>query len=330
MIRLQKYIADAGITSRRKAEVLIEEGRVTINGKKVTVLGTKVDPANDIVTVMGEVIDPDAVDRVYIVLHKPRGYMTTMSDPEGRKTVMDLIPASLGRVYPVGRLDYLSEGLLIMTNDGELANSIIHPSSNVTKVYEVKVFGGVNHKLLNELRDGFDDPEVGKIKPQSVRVIKQLPSKTWLEVRISDGKNREIRRLCEGHGLTIDKLKRVSIGGLAIQGISPGSYQFITKKQLEEAIQAEFQSAKKSIKVKNKPLQAGPHAADRTFLRFRKENYFDTISQQKEKKRQIELEKQKEREEKDKEYLRKREARKKRLEKKREDKMSGVHAAIVK
>jgi 23S rRNA pseudouridine2605 synthase len=330
MIRLQKYIADAGITSRRKAEVLIEEGRVAVNGKKVTLLGTKVDPSKDVVTVKGEVIDPDAVDRVYMVLHKPRGYMTTVSDPEGRKTVMDLIPASLGRVYPVGRLDYLSEGLLIMTNDGELANDIIHPSSNITKVYEVKVFGGVNHKLLKELRAGFDDPEVGAIRPQSVRVIKQLPSKTWLEVRISDGKNREIRRLCEGHGLTIDKLKRVSIGGLAISGIGPGSYEFITKRQLEDAIKEEFQSDKKSIKVKNRPLQAGPHAADKTFLRFRKENYFDTINQRKEKLRQIELQKKQEREEQDREYLRKREARKKRLDKKREDKMRGVHAMVVK
>lgn len=330
MIRLQKYIADAGITSRRKAELLIEEGRVTINGRKVTVLGTKVDPTKDIVTVKGEVIDPDSVDRVYIVLHKPRGYMTTVSDPEGRKTVMDLIPSSLGRVYPVGRLDYLSEGLLIMTNDGELANDIIHPSSNVTKVYEVKVFGGVNHKLLNELRDGFNDSEVGMIKPQSVRVIKQLPSKTWLEVRISDGKNREIRRLCEGHGLTIDKLKRVSIGGLAIQGIAPGSYSFITRKQLMDAIAEEFVSPKKSIRVKSRPLQQCPQAGDRTYLRYRKENYFDTIKVRKDKEKQIELEKEQQRLKEDQEYLKKREARKKRLDKKRREKSAGVHAMVVK
>ena len=213
LIRLQKYIADAGITSRRKAEDLILQGRVEVNGDIVRELGVKVHKNDDVVTVDGDTISPSRVEKIYVVFHKPRGCMTTLNDPEGRKTVMDYLGDITERIYPVGRLDYLSEGLLLLTNDGEFANHIIHPSGNITKVYEVKIFGAVNSDILKSLRKGVQT-EVGFLKPQSVRVIKQLNSKTWLEFRLTDGKNREIRRLCEAVGLTIDKLKRVAIGGL--------------------------------------------------------------------------------------------------------------------
>ena len=143
-IRLQKAIADAGITSRRKAEEMILQGRVQVNGEKVRLLGTKVNPDHDAVVVDGDPIDMGRKENIYIVLNKPRGIITSMSDPEGRKTVMDLVQDVTERIYPVGRLDYLSEGLLLMTNDGELANNIIHPREGITKVYEVKVFGAVS------------------------------------------------------------------------------------------------------------------------------------------------------------------------------------------
>ena len=195
-IRLQKFIADCGVTSRRKAEDLIACGRVNVNGVVTTVLGTKVDPKEDVVEVDGSLLDINSVEKMYMVLHKPRGYMTTLFDPEDRNTILDLIKEITERVYPVGRLDYLSEGLLLLTNDGEFANTIMHPRYNVVKVYEVKVFGAITPAILKKLRAGVYLDE-GFVKPLSVRVVNQLPTKTWLEIRLSDGKNREIRRICE-------------------------------------------------------------------------------------------------------------------------------------
>jgi 23S rRNA pseudouridine2605 synthase len=227
-VRLQKFIADCGVTSRRKAEDLIVQGRVKVNGILATVLGTKVNPQEDVVTVDGELIDMAMVSRVYLLMNKPRGYVTTLDDPEGRKTVMDLCKEVSERIYPVGRLDYLSEGLLILTNDGEVANMIMHPSHNIQKVYEVKIFGAVSLPILSKLREGFVI-EGTKVRPEAVRVIKQLKTKTWLEFRLREGKNREIRRICEAAGLTIDKLKRVAIANLSVDDIRPGSYMFITK-----------------------------------------------------------------------------------------------------
>ncbi len=283
-IRLQKFIADCGITSRRKAEDLIVTGRVTVNGDIVKELGTKVDPSTDAVLVDGKIADLGAVEKIYMVMNKPRGVMTTVNDPEGRKTVIDLCKEISERIYPVGRLDYLSEGLLLMTNDGELANEIIHPSSNIIKVYEVKVFGSVTESILKTLRNGVHIDGV-KVAPKSVRVIGQLPTKTWLEFRIAEGKNREIRRMCEAAELTVDKLRRVAIGGLAVEGISPGNYRLLSKKQLKNAIglgvkhdePKEYFSTKKSISLKKKGAQPGTAADDSTFQKFRKDSYFESL-----------------------------------------------------
>jgi 23S rRNA pseudouridine2605 synthase len=234
-IRLQKLIADCGVCSRRKAEVLIVGGRVKVNGLVANVLGTKVNPNTDVVEVDDVMVDLMSVDKVYLLLNKPRAYMTTLNDPEGRKTVMDLVQGIPQRVFPVGRLDYLSEGLLLMTNDGDLANKIMHPRYEVTKVYEVKVFGHVNEALLNRIRKGVMT-EDGLMKPASVRLIEQLPNKTWLEFRLNEGKNREIRKICEAMELTVDKLRRVAIEGLTIQGLPVGHYDFVTKKDLLKAL----------------------------------------------------------------------------------------------
>ncbi len=337
LVRLQKFIADCGITSRRKAEDLIVMGRVTVNGDLVKELGTKVDPSVDAVMVDGKVADLGAVEKIYMVMNKPRGIMTTVHDPEGRKTVLDLCQEISERIYPVGRLDYLSEGLLILSNDGELANDIIHPSSNIVKVYEVKVFGSVTENILNTLRNGVHIDGV-KVAPKSVRVIGQLPTKTWLEFRISEGKNREIRRMCEAAELTVDKLRRVAIGGLAIEGISPGNYRLLSKKQLQGAIgltaktdePKEYFSTKKSISLKKKGAQPGTTANDSAFQKFRKDTYFDSIKNIAETKK---LKAKKEREE---SYKIKEAAHEKRVQKKKKRaakkrlEQKHVHAEFVK
>ena len=293
LIRLQKYIADCGVTSRRKAEELIEKGQVVVNGQKVREQGVKVNPQEDVVEVNGKMIDLLTVDHLYLVMNKPRGYITSSSDPEGRKTVMDLVPIST-RVYPVGRLDYLSEGLLLLTNDGDFANQVMHPKFGVTKTYEVKVFGKVNETILKKLRNGVSD-KGDFLKPKSVRVVELLPNKTWLEFRLEEGKNREIRRICEACGVTIDKLKRVAIGSLSVEGVKPGTWEYVTKTDLLKAIgvtkdgsirsdYTDYVSIKKSVDVKkfSKRQKDAKLASAREFTRYRKEEYYDTIKLQKE------------------------------------------------
>ena len=293
LVRLQKYIADCGVTSRRKAEELISQGEVTVNGELVTEQGVKVDPQEDVVEVNGKVIDLLTVDHVYIAMNKPRSYVTTVSDPEGRRTVMDLLPIKT-RVFPIGRLDYLSEGLLLFTNDGDLANKVIHPRFGITKTYEVKVFGKVSSVLLKRLRSGVTD-NGQTLKPKSVRVIEQLPKKTWLEFRLEEGKNREIRRICEGCGLTIDKLKRVAIGNLSIENIPVGNWEYMTKSDFlksiginkdgkKSATYTDYMSSKKSVDVKkaNKKQKDAKPADAREFSRYRKDEYYETLKQQKE------------------------------------------------
>ncbi|MCK5072629.1 MAG: rRNA pseudouridine synthase [Bacteriovoracaceae bacterium] len=288
MVRLQKYIADCGISSRRKAEEMIVQGRVKINEEIVTKLGTKIDPQNDLVFVDNQIIDREHVEKVYLILHKPRGYVTTVNDPEGRQTVMDLCSEINERIYPVGRLDYLSEGLLILTNDGEVANMMMHPKFNITKIYEVKVFGDVDESLLKKLRSRCVVDGVS-IKPQYIRVIKQLKKKTWLEFRLSEGKNREIRKICAHNGITIDKLKRIAIGDLSVFGIAPGNYIRVSRKQLLESVgmggdgskteaESKFVSNKKTINLKKKrPREISKKADDKVFYKFRKEFYHDSI-----------------------------------------------------
>lgn len=293
-IRLQKVIADCGVTSRRKAEDLILEGRVRVNGSVVRELGTKVNPQVDAIQVDDQALEIGAVDKVYIVMNKPRAYMTTVSDPEGRPTVLDLVFGVKQRIFPVGRLDYLSEGLLILTNDGDLANMIMHPKYEVEKTYEVKVFGMVNEAILSKIRKGVMT-EDGLLKPTSVRVIEQLPNKTWLEFRLNEGKNREIRKICEAVDLTVDKLRRVAIGGLNIASLGVGRYVFTTRKELLKAlglndhgtkiVDKKFLSAKKSLnvaKVKKIVSQTARPADDKKFQSFRKENYYETIKSMKE------------------------------------------------
>ncbi len=287
-VRLQKYIADCGVTSRRKAEDLIVARQVKVNGKTVSELGSKVIPGVDLVQVHGETIDIAALERIYIILNKPRAIMSTVSDPEGRRTVVDLCKGIKSRIYPVGRLDYHSEGLMIMTNDGDLTQKLMHPKFEVTKVYEVKVFGVMTEGLLNKIRDGIHDGG-DFLKPISVRVIKQLAGKTWLEFRLNEGKNREIRRLCEACGLTIDKLRRVAIGNLSLDGLSPGDFRVLTRKELLKSIglnskgekvkDFDYVSPKKTVNKRKRQRfkTSAPKADDQSFVKFRKEHYLVTV-----------------------------------------------------
>lgn len=313
-IRLQKFISDSGVTSRRKAEELILQGRVTVNGEIITILGTKVNPAKDSVVVDGRPVELSMSKKVYIILNKPRSCVSTVSDPEDRPTVMDYCKEVGERIYPVGRLDYLSEGLLIMTNDGDLANKIIHPSFDIIKTYEVKVFGIVTETMLQKLKKGCQiDGEL--YKPRSIRILKLLDNKTWLEFRIGEGKNREIRRFCEACDLTVDKLKRVAIGNLSIEGIAPGKFHYVTKQYLIDSIgidtvasdQSEernlnsaksnnsnnksapqFFSNKKTVgKNKLRKISAREDivsADNEIFKLYRKENYYKTVDAIKRKK----------------------------------------------
>lgn len=231
-IRLQKFIADCGYSSRRKAEELIDQGEVSVNGEVVTQMGVKINPISDTVTVEGRRLYPSKSKKIYIILNKPKGYVTTVDDPEGRNTVVGLCKGIKERIYPVGRLDYLSEGLLILTNDGDLANKIMHPRYGIIKRYEVKVSGQVSESILNNLKRGTKiDNRV--IKPLAVRVIKELATKTWLEFKLAEGKNREIRQICNGQGIMVDKLKRVAIGNITLNNkMAPGEYYTLSKEEL--------------------------------------------------------------------------------------------------
>ncbi len=293
-VRLQKYIADCGVTSRRKAETMITMGRVSVNNHVVTVLGTKINPEVDAILVDGKTITSMGSDKMYVLLHKPRCVMTTVSDPEGRDTVMKYCGQITERIYPVGRLDYLAEGFLLLTNDGEVANWMMHPPGNLPKTYQVKVFGAVTEALLERLRHGVKLAD-GLLRPAIVRVIEQLPGKTWLEIVFEEGRNRDIRSFCEGVGMTVDKLRHEAVGGLSIEGIAPGNFVILTKKELLSAMGVDntglplkgmkpYCSNKKTIALYKKGAQPTTPADYVGFRKFRKDTYFQTIQAIKEQK----------------------------------------------
>ncbi len=229
-IRIQKIMADAGYCSRRKAEALINEGRVKRNGRPVK-LGDKASP-KDLLTVDGErVYVPKKKNLRYIMLHKPRGYVTTMSDELDRRCVMDLLEDVEERVYPIGRLDRNSEGLLLLTNDGTFANGIMHPSRHVTKTYRVTVRPAVTDAQLVQLSDGVE-LDGKKTLPASVVVKSNEPGRVVLQMTIKEGRNRQIRRMCEAVGLEVARLRRTSIGPLKLGMLKPGAYRDLTAEEL--------------------------------------------------------------------------------------------------
>jgi pseudouridine synthase len=233
--RLQKIIATAGICSRRKAEELILLGQVAVNGEVVNALGAKADPHNDIISVEGKVIEPFGEEKVYFLLNKPRGYITSTSDPQGRPTVMELMKGIGARIYPVGRLDYASEGLILMTNDGELAHKLMHPSSQVRRSYAVKIRGSLTDDQIKQLRKGVHLSD-GFVKPLRVARASRLESKEWIEIEIAEGKNLEIRRLFAVLDMEVDRLRRIGIGQLEISQVPVGKFVRLTKRQVEEVL----------------------------------------------------------------------------------------------
>lgn len=230
-IRLQKYIADSGLMSRRAAEKEIEMGNVSVNGH-VASLGTKVDPKNDNITYKGKKIRYEKPEYIYIMMNKPRGYLSSTSDDRERKCVTDLLDGVSARVYPVGRLDLISEGMLLLTNDGELKNRLTHPSHSVPKVYRVKVGGKVSDEQYEILTSELIIDDY-KIKPVDVVVQETDETGTVLKMTLHEGRNRQIRKMCEQAGLTVKRLSRVSIGNLKLDGLPVGKWRYLDDKEVE-------------------------------------------------------------------------------------------------
>ena len=230
-VRIQKIIADSGLCSRRKAEELIAGGAVTVNGRRCS-LGDKADPRSDIIAVNGERIGSVPREKRYIMLNKPRGYITSMSDEQGRKIAAELLDGVEERVVPVGRLDRNSEGLLLFTNDGEFANEITHPSRHVSKTYRVTIDGRVSEEQVMRLTAGVELDDGKVTLPCSVEVLVEEPERTVLRITIKQGLNRQIRRMCAAVGLQVGRLRRTAIGGVKLGMLKSGEWRDLTKEEL--------------------------------------------------------------------------------------------------
>ncbi len=227
-MRINKYLAESGVASRRASDAMIEERRVLINGKTAT-LGSEVEDG-DTVTVDGSIVRP-VKKYSYYMLNKPKGYVTTVKDDKGRKTVMDLLPKKGDRLYPVGRLDYDTEGLLIITNDGELAQRLTHPVNEVPKTYVAKIEGVLTENMLARLRGGVEVDGV-RTKKSAVRIVDETKTETNVSVTITEGRNRQVRKMFEAVGKEVIFLKRVKIGDLALRGLNRGEYRPLTKEEI--------------------------------------------------------------------------------------------------
>lgn len=227
--RLQKYLADCAVASRRKSEELILAGRVTVNGSVVTELGTKVTN-KDKITVDGRPVRPQN-KKVYIMLNKPAGYVCTVSDQFDRPTVLDLLDGVKERVYPVGRLDYDTSGLIILTNDGDFTYKLTHPSHEMTKTYEAEVVGKPNNEALDKLRKGVQI-EDSMTRPAKVRVLEEKEDSTVLEITIHEGKNRQVRKMCDAIEHPTIRLKRTAVGKLNIGDLQRGKWRYIRKSDV--------------------------------------------------------------------------------------------------
>jgi len=229
-IRLQKYLAERGVASRRGAEELIRAGRVTINGRKAEI-GMSVDPQDDLVAVDGKSLNQKRDRPVVLMLHKPRGYVTTMDDPHAARTVAELVADYPARTFPVGRLDKDSEGLLLMTNDGALANALMHPSSHIAKVYRVTLRGQVNDRQRDKLTAGMI-LDGRRTQPIELRLLAEEPGRTVLQFTLREGRNRQIRRMCEALGLEVLRLKRTALGPLKLGLLPAGQWRELTAEEV--------------------------------------------------------------------------------------------------
>lgn len=232
LVRLQKVLAEAGIASRRKAEDLIRDGRVTVNGEVIRTLGERVDPSRDRIRVNGRPIPP-LPEKVYYLLYKPPGVITSLKDPEGRPTIKELTPGIKTKVFPVGRLDYDAEGLLLLTNDGEVAMRLAHPRYQVARTYLVKVKGVLSRADMKRLVDGIplDD---GMSPPMQVIPLKMLRKNSWLQVVVHEGRNRVIKRTFAAIHHPVLRLKRIGFGPLTIAGMRPGACRALLPEEIEK------------------------------------------------------------------------------------------------
>ncbi len=232
--RLQKIISAAGITSRRASEALIQNGQVAVNGVVVTELGSKADPSKDTITVDGKALKISA-QRLYILLNKPPGYITALKDGQGRPLVTDLLKDVADRVYPVGRLDYNTEGLLLLTNDGDWANRLMHPRNEIEKEYHVRVRGKVIDQQLKRMADGVE-LEDGMTAPAIVNLVKSGEQNDWISVAIHEGRNRQVRRMCEAVSLSVVRLKRIRYGTLMLGTLRAGQFRYLTEAEVRELV----------------------------------------------------------------------------------------------
>jgi len=231
-IRLNKFLSQTGIASRREADKMIAEGRVRVNGVAIQVLGYKIDDTKDRVEVDSKRVKKDE-NLIYLMLNKPSGYLVTLKDPFRRPTIKDLLPNLRKKVFPVGRLDYDSEGLILFTNDGEMAYRLTHPRFKIKKTYLVKVTGNPDSSRLSRLEKGIflDDR---KTAPAKVLRLSDSPKRTLLRIEIYEGRKREIRRMCEAMGHRVLQLKRVGFAGLALGKLAQGNYRFLSQKEIDK------------------------------------------------------------------------------------------------
>ena len=244
-VRLQKVIADSGLASRRQAEVLIAQARVTVNGAVVTEPGTKINPAKDHVKVDGRHIKPPP-PHAYVMLNKPKGFVSTMRDPEGRATVADLLHGVKVRVFPVGRLDFDTEGLLLLTNHGELAQALLHPRHHVPKTYLIKVKGVLTEDEIRQLERGvkLDD---GMTSPAVVKKVRKAEANSWIELTIHEGRKHQVKRMCDAVGHPVLRLVRVRMGPLTLNNLPLGQYRYLTNREAN-ALREVWQATKRSTR----------------------------------------------------------------------------------
>jgi len=268
--RLQKIIAHAGYASRREAEAMMRAGRITLNGRVVTELGTRADPDRDHIKVDGKLITR-AEEHRYIIIYKPKEVMTTVEDPQGRRTVIDLVRGVRERIYPVGRLDYHSEGLVLLTNDGELAYKVSHPKHGSVKTYNVKVRGVPEERIVDKLRRGIT-LDGKRTLPCDITPIKTTgktadEGNSWWEVKLREGRTQQIRKMFQAVGHPVSKLRRVAIGPIADPKLSPGVWRELTKHEVkllatlkDMPVKPRRVAAKRPAAPKKKPAKAGTKA----------------------------------------------------------------------
>src|SRR5690349_17451463 len=247
--RLQKLIAAAGVASRRHAEELISAGRVTVNGEVIKELGTKADPEKDHIKVNGKLINPQlrSREKVYVLLNKPKGYLSSVSDPEGRPLVTALLPPALGKVHPVGRLDFNTEGLLLLTNDGDFTNSVTAARNRVEKVYEVKVKGVPAARGIERLRRGITLEDGTRTAPAKIVKLHETQTNAWYEVLLHQGRNQQVRRMFELIGHSVLKLRRTRIGFLKDEDLKPGYWRLLSPGEVARMMKKQSRRLHRSV-----------------------------------------------------------------------------------